>query len=1822
MLKKFNLPILWCFVFFCAITSENVFAQLKGSYTIDASKSASATNYKSFSAAVSDLSSGSRSDGGTANGAGVSGAVTFFVASGTYTEQISIPAIKGASATNTITFEGGAGNASSRIITYAATDSTKPYTIQLIGAKHIRIQHLTIAATGKKWGWAVHLYNNGTQPDSNLFKACSINTPTTSVRSLKYSFYGLIANANQAAAPLPYGFSQGQFNDIEIDSNSITGGKSGIYIYNSYSLSGIAVRITNNIISTAQDTGICATAAYSCFIKGNTITMDTMHDNSCGIYVNQTSDNKSAPEISNNIISGAGRLGICIQYGYSDQSGHRGLIYNNIISGKFTAPDATGIRISDAYHWNIYHNTVLLDGSFQSNYSAAAISLIRTMYGSIPMALDVRNNQFIVGKNKAKTYALWSSDTSNIQYLDYNNYYNNSALNSYFLFISRNVPAANFKGALSFNLNSYTVYPSFTSSTDLTPGMGCLKGIYFPAFSTDIKNISRSNPPEIGAIEANSSAKDDIGVIAITSPAAPFTTGNHDITVSIKNFGSNTVTSASISYVINGTVQTSSWTGSLSACGTTTFTFSGTKQYNFSSKKAYRIQAYTSSPNGNTDGDANNDTFAIRVSPALQGSYTINNTGTGSADFTSFSDAVDALNYGSITGPVIFNVVPSTYTEHIVLGPIAGASSKNTITFEGIGKDSTQDTITWKTDKNISNGNTYIVKLTNAHDISFEKMTFCLPGSTAANAVECFGTLNNVTFLHNNFYADSLSSGTHVNIGVGIDSNFIFRGNRFYGGLAGVYFINYSTTPNGGNFLLDSNRFLHQSIYAAEFEYTNSIKLLSNYFIGEGGSYQPINLYGVTGFTISKNRILSQGRGIALLSDQCTSTNPGLVSNNFVSVWPITYSTNALIAGAISNINVYNNTFLVSTSSPTNSYAVYFSSTLSNFNFKNNILLVRGADTTTTCLNIYDHTKIKSDYNDFYLEKGTILVTEGTSSIIQYRSLSNWQTAAKQDSNSMYADPMLIMPDKVYVKNKKLGGAGKNLAPLVVDDINGAKRPNVPAIGAIEPTFIYNDAGITAFVMDSVVCEGSSNLVATIKNYGLNPLKSATVHWMINNSSATLSTYSYSGSIIIDKTDTKIIGTYPFKPGIYQLKAWTTKPNGVTDSVIHDTAYFRIRVIAKPSSKITGSNSVCVNSTVLYYTPKNNGNKYSWLLKGKGSIANSTKDSVTITFNGVGTDTVVVIETNAIGCSDSAFYTVTVNALPKAKWRITKACVGNAVHFMDSSTLAVKYFWSFGDGSTDTIANPLHIYTKAGSYNVMLEVISAVGCEDFLFDTIVIDTPPKAGFSFSEQCLDDSTIFTDSSISAASYIWHFGDGDSSLAANPKHKFTKAGAYRVHLLITSSGGCIDSISSIVIINNKPKANFSFSGLCISDSTSFIDSSVSAKNYSWYFGDGSTSAISSPKHKYTSAGKYQVTLVTTNASGCIDSISKYVTIDSSCVWPGDANADKIVDAKDVLSIGIAYGDTGSKRADTSTTWSAHMCKDWSGTFLSGKNYKHADCNGDGVVNDLDTNAITLNYSRTHAKTGFSEQGDPTDPAFNIVFEKNRYSEGDTIKADIYLGSSAKPVNNAYGLAFSLVYDPGLVQQGYMVVNFSNSWLGTKGTNLISYSKNHFNKGQLDLAIVRTDHKNITGYGKIGTVSLLVAKTLTDSNKAFSFGLSDNKLISFNETEIPVFTYSDTTQVKQKKVGIAESVKTENMLKVFPNPFSNNTNIAYSLNENETVQLAVFDINGNVVSTLVNSQQPAGQYMIAFDASQHKLSSGIYYVKCIFGSKLVIQKLILTN
>ncbi|AKB51859.1 Chitin binding protein [Methanosarcina barkeri str. Wiesmoor] len=220
------------------------------------------------------------------------------------------------------------------------------------------------------------------------------------------------------------------------------------------------------------------------------------------------------------------------------------------------------------------------------------------------------------------------------------------------------------------------------------------------------------------------------------------------------------------------------------------------------------------------------------------------------------------------------------------------------------------------------------------------------------------------------------------------------------------------------------------------------------------------------------------------------------------------------------------------------------------------------------------------------------------------------------------------------------------------------------------------------------------------------------------------------------------------------------------------------------------------------------------------------------------------------------------------------------VQFTDASTGTVSsYSWDFdNDGNVDsTEQNPIYTYAAAGTYTVNLTVSNEDGSDsEVKTGYIKVSSPssakPVAAFSASPTSGKTplKVKFTDTSTgSPTSWFWNFGDGSSSFAQNPTHKYSKAGEYTVNLTVKNAKGknTVTKTEYIKVIT-KPVANFSATPTSGKTplNVAFTDTStgIPAK-WRWDFGDGSKSFHQNPIHKYSKAGIYTVNLTVKNAKG---------------------------------------------------------------------------------------------------------------------------------------------------------------------------------------------------------------------------------------------------------------------------------------------------------------------------------------------------------------------
>ncbi|MEM9821172.1 MAG: PKD domain-containing protein [Bacteroidota bacterium] len=210
-----------------------------------------------------------------------------------------------------------------------------------------------------------------------------------------------------------------------------------------------------------------------------------------------------------------------------------------------------------------------------------------------------------------------------------------------------------------------------------------------------------------------------------------------------------------------------------------------------------------------------------------------------------------------------------------------------------------------------------------------------------------------------------------------------------------------------------------------------------------------------------------------------------------------------------------------------------------------------------------------------------------------------------------------------------------------------------------------------------------------------------------------------------------------------------------------------------------------------------------------------------------------------------------------------------------SPDLSINYTWIFSNGFEFFGATPPPItFAETGLYDVTLIGSSGqTGCADTLFleDYIQIGYPIDFGYTPENGCFNLEVAFTDFSPDPASTVtWDFGDGNSSMEANPVHIYTDPGCYTV-VLSRLVDGCVGiSVSETCVeVYSRPTGSITQDnrlGCTAPHLVNFTSTTTDAVSWAWDFGDGQTSDLPNPSHTYDSNGTFPVSLLITNADGC--------------------------------------------------------------------------------------------------------------------------------------------------------------------------------------------------------------------------------------------------------------------------------------------------------------------------------------------------------------------
>jgi hypothetical protein len=380
-------------------------------------------------------------------------------------------------------------------------------------------------------------------------------------------------------------------------------------------------------------------------------------------------------------------------------------------------------------------------------------------------------------------------------------------------------------------------------------------------------------------------------------------------------------------------------------------------------------------------------------------------------------------------------------------------------------------------------------------------------------------------------------------------------------------------------------------------------------------------------------------------------------------------------------------------------------------------------------------------------------------------------------------------PGYNYLWTPALGSTGVSVTlkagsyTVSVSDNNGCSISNSFLVA--EPTQV---AASTS--SDDTICPGQSTVLTAIASGGVG---NYTYNWqpgiLVNTSTVSVSPV----------IDTK------YTVGAYDLNGC---PSSVKDI---DIALFSL---TNADVDFSGISPICPNKNSLL----------SIALSGKtGPVNYSLTPNVgtppsDIIISPTGTTTYsLTVTSNECGNSISESVTVVVTPQPlmNTSSNINAFCLPGAVQFYDNTLVGnvndpiTSWLWNFGDGVTSTEQNPTHAFNTAGSFSITLTVSTAGGCTANSVSTpLQVDAyaKPTASFYLDTNYYsipNDGMKITNTSRGASSYLWNFGDGNTSKERTPKYSYKYIGNYEIELIVTSSQGCTDTAYASLVTNADVK-----------------------------------------------------------------------------------------------------------------------------------------------------------------------------------------------------------------------------------------------------------------------------------------------------------------------------------------------------------------------------------------------------------------------------------
>lgn len=349
-------------------------------------------------------------------------------------------------------------------------------------------------------------------------------------------------------------------------------------------------------------------------------------------------------------------------------------------------------------------------------------------------------------------------------------------------------------------------------------------------------------------------------------------------------------------------------------------------------------------------------------------------------------------------------------------------------------------------------------------------------------------------------------------------------------------------------------------------------------------------------------------------------------------------------------------------------------------------------------------------------------------------------------------------------------------------------------------------------------------------------------------------------------------------PGIYKIELVAEGADAQSDIF---SATLSVNTATAPSTEII-SEHICVDAPIGFSVNSTAAIKsWDWDF---GDNFNSNEAAPVHQYALPGDFTVRIRVVDINDCGNTQAYPLSVFPSPVADFEVPAGvvCTNNAYVISPGTTDTydgnLTYQWYVDDNLSSSERNLQYTFLTTGPKQIRLKT-SIPGCSDEITKTTgAVESGPLVDFTFAGTCEDDLFAFQHQvSDPVESYLWDFGDNQTSPDPNPSHIFPGFGNFAASLRATNAIGCETTITKPVEVQAKPQVAFYAEGppnACSDASTTFQNQTVTPDgqpitDWLWNFGD---SGLPDPQtqplgqHVYNAAGTYHVTLTATTAHGC--------------------------------------------------------------------------------------------------------------------------------------------------------------------------------------------------------------------------------------------------------------------------------------------------------------------------------------------------------------------